>query len=83
MKNNNPYAELLRLIRTEGSADNPPDMELGTIKALNPFAVVLGGVAVARDIYKLANAELAAGDLVAVKRVGETTIILGKVVEVS
>ena len=77
----NPYASLLKTMQQEGSALNSPDMELGEVQAMSPLSVLVSGTLLTEDIYCLEGVTIQKGDAVAVQRIGEITLVLGKVVE--
>lgn len=41
---NNPYSDLIGLIREQGAINNPPGLKLGTVKSINPLIVAVDGL---------------------------------------
>jgi len=79
----NPYAGMIKMMRSEGAAKNPPDIDIGTVRTVNPLSLFMGGAVIKSDICKLDSVTaLAVSDAVAVKRLGRINLILGKVVGV-
>ncbi len=81
--NQNPFANMLSMIREEGSVYNPTCIELAKVIGIAPARLQLGGAVLTRGIVQLANVEIAAGDMVAITRIGEEyTIVLGKLMSI-
>lgn len=77
---NNPYVAMLKVVRKEGAAWNPTDLELGEVTTSAPLAILVGGATLKQDIYCLASVgTLTKGDVIVVKRLGKMNLILGKV----
>ncbi len=66
-------------MREHGAYNNPSDMELGQIYSVSPMRVFVGGALITRDIRKLEGIEFSEGDVVAVKRLRDVNLIIGKV----
>lgn len=41
---NNPYSDLISLMREQGAVNNPPGLKLGTVKSINPLVVAIDGL---------------------------------------
>ena len=51
MKNNNPYHSLNWLMQERGAVWNAPDMQIGTVKSIDPLAVYGGGTELTQNLY--------------------------------
>lgn len=69
-----PYAELVKVMRIEGAAQNPMGLMLGKVVSIEPLRVSVGGVELGRD-------SLLVDENIITERAIETTdpLITGKV----
>ena len=79
--NGDPYERLVRLMRREGARENAVDMEFGKVESIKPMRVTVGGVLLTKGLCRIDGAALREGDMIAVKRIGEKNLIMGKVME--
>ncbi len=42
MKKENPYSSILNTMREQGSMDNPPSLQFGVVKSINPLQIAYG-----------------------------------------
>lgn len=52
---NNPYSDLVSLIREQGAVNNPPGLTLGTIKSINPLIVAINGLELNDSFVKVSE----------------------------
>ena len=76
-----PEVELLSILQEEGAALNPGTIELALVERASPPRLTVGGAYIEDEVKKLAQAEFAAGDTVAVQLVEGDYLILGKLVK--
>lgn len=76
-----PEVELLDIMQEEGAAYNPGEVELASVVRMSPIRLAVNGAYIEDSVKKLAGAEFAAGDTVAVRMVEGDYLILGKVVK--
>jgi hypothetical protein len=83
MNKDHYYAEVLNLMRAQGSKDNPTTLQLGVMQSATSVKIndlVLNS----EDIYVADNLTLYRGDIVAVQKLQDTNmyVILARVVQV-
>lgn len=76
-----PEVEFLGIMQDEGIAQSPSAIELARVERASPMRLAVNGAYIEDQVNKLAQAEYAVGDTVAVQMVDEDYLILGKVVK--
>ena len=52
---NNPYSDLISLMREQGAVNNPPGLKLGTVKSINPLVVAIDGLELNDSFVKVSE----------------------------
>ena len=79
---NNPYAQLMGVIRDERATDGNAAVRVAGVVRMDPMCIRLDGTELTRNLYRLEGATYAEGDEVAILNMGEGKLILGKVARI-
>lgn len=52
---NNPYSDLVSLMREQGAINNPPGLTLGTVKSINPLIIAVNGLELNDSFIKVSE----------------------------
>ena len=52
---NNPYSDLVTLMREQGAVNNPPGLKLGIVKSINPLIVAVDGLELNDSFIKVSE----------------------------
>lgn len=77
-----PYSELIKKMRNQGTHYNPPSIELGKVISVTPLTISVSDLQLTKDNLLVADylTDLINGDLVTLVQSGSIYIILARVV---
>ena len=55
MKKENPYESILNTMREQGALNNPPTLQIGVVKSINPLQIAYGDLPLNPDNLKISR----------------------------